>query len=196
MYGYLEITFGPMFSGKTNRLIDGVNKYVDKNRQQNRNNRALVINHSMDNRGDGLSPHNKREVKCDVLKTEKLSDVNVEIFDYIAIDEAQFFTDLYTTVSEWLKIGKHIHCSGLVADYNKNVFGQIIQLIPLADDVTHLKAFCYVCGNNVENAPFTVCLDASIENKIHSHSCNKILVGAGEYYRPICGKHHSMFFEK
>lgn len=188
MYGYLEITFGPMFSGKTNRLIDGVNKYVDKNRQQNRNVRALVINHCMDNRGDGLSPHNKREVKCEVLKIEKLSDVNVEIFDYIAIDEAQFFTDLYNTVSEWLKMGKHIHCSGLVADYNKNVFGQIIQLIPLADDVTQLKAFCYVCGNKVENAPFTVRLDASVEKR----ACNKILVGAGEYYRPTCGKHHDM----
>lgn len=187
MTGYLEITFGPMFAGKTNRIIDGVNKYVDKSKQQGKRTRALVINHSMDNRGEGggLTPHNKREVKGMVIKTEKLSDINVEYFDYIVIDESQFFDDLYVTVCEWLKMNKHIHCSGLIADFNKNVFGQLISLFTLADNITQLKAFCSVCGDKVENAPFTMRIDKDQDKS------GKILVGAGEYYRPVCGKHHT-----
>jgi thymidine kinase len=181
MTGYLDITFGPMFSGKTNNLIDKVNSYIDKSKQQGKNNKTLVINHSSDDRDVGLSPHTKREVKTLVFKASLLSEINVDLYNYIAIDEAQFFPDLKYTVEHWLKLGKRIHCVGLIANTERQVFGQLSSLFVIADNITQLKAFCYVCGDKTPNASFTISIVPKKDG---------ILVGAQEYYRPVCGNHY------
>lgn len=183
MNGYLEITFGPMFSGKTSRLIDKMNKYIDMNGQKGDIVDTIVINHISDNRGEGLTPHTQKTVKSKVVKCEKLSDIDVNDYDYIAIDESQFFPDLFTVVNKWLKKGKYIHCSGLVADSDRQKFGQLSSLIYRADDIVQLKAFCSVCGDKIENAPFTKLIKRKQKN-------GQILVGSSDYYRPVCGDHY------
>ena len=58
-YGYLHIIMGPMFSGKTSRLI---NLYE----LLKVNNEVLTINHTLDNRYgvNKISTHDKREIPC------------------------------------------------------------------------------------------------------------------------------------
>ena len=183
MAGYLDITFGPMFSGKTSNLIDKVNSYIDKSKQQGKNIKTLVINHSSDDRDVGLSPHTKREVKTPVFKALILSEIKVDLYDYIAIDESQFFPDLKLVVESWLKLGKHVHCTGLIANSERHVFGQLSSLFVIADNITQLKAFCYICGDKTPNASFTISIAPKKDN---------ILVGAQEYYRPVCGSHYKL----
>lgn len=184
MSGYLEITFGPMFSGKTNMLIDKVNRYVSVRKQQGKEPRVIVINHSSDIRKEGLTPHNNRDVNSDVISAVYLADVDVKNYDYIAVDESQFFIDLIPTILYWLSLGKHIHCSGLVADARMRKFGNLIDIIPIASHIEQLKAFCSVCGDKMLNAPFTRLVN------VKELGDTNILVGAEEHYRAVCAKHH------
>ena len=56
--GYLELIVGPMFSGKTTRLIEIYNKYQQKN--------VIAINYSQDTRYSDtmLSSHDKKMIPC------------------------------------------------------------------------------------------------------------------------------------
>ena len=92
--GYLEIFIGPMFSGKTSKLIDLYKQYSFCNIP------LAVINHSSDTRYDNtmLSTHDKVMIPC--LQTETLTRVTNEMdnIDVILINEGQFFDDLYDFV--------------------------------------------------------------------------------------------------
>jgi len=191
MAGYLEVTIGPMFSGKTTNLIDKANRYVAVRKQRGENVSVVIINHTSDERisksGDALTPHSNARIthtdNISFIKTKYLQDVSLDIIekaDYIAIDEGQFFMDLYAGVATWLRMGKHVHCSGLIADSNRFPFGFITTIMAIADDIEHLKAFCSICGDKVLNAPFTKC---------SKEKSGQVLVGGSEEYYPVCGKH-------
>ena len=187
MCGYLEVTFGPMFSGKTTALIDKVNRFISVRKIQNKSAKVLIINFIGDNRTteteDGLTPHVERKIvdgDKTVVKVGNLTDVNIEPYDYIVIDECQFFNDLVVNVMNWLTMKKHIHCSGLIADSDRYIFGDLYELIPRADHVEQLKAFCTICGDKILNAPFTKCI---------TKKENQTLIGGKGDYIPVCGKH-------
>ena len=193
MAGYLDITFGPMFSGKTTALVDRANRFASVRKQQGRQTNILIINHTGDTRKnqteDGLTPHSFKVIKHGnktTVKTDSLFSIPYHTIissDYIAIDECQFFEDLDTAVLDWVKLDKHIHCSGLVADSERKTFGKLIYLIPRADNVEQLKAFCTKCGDITlnENAPFT---KSRIEKE------DQTFIGAEESYIPVCGRHY------
>ena len=67
--GYLEIIKGPMFSGKTTRLLDIHTKYSFCGFD------TILINYEQDNRYSDvlLSSHDKRMIPC--IKTLYLSDI-------------------------------------------------------------------------------------------------------------------------
>lgn len=187
MPGYLEVTFGPMFSGKTTSLIDKANRFIAIRQSQGKTAKILIINYIGDNRStiniNGLTPHTARVIEGannTNIRVKSLKTVDIANFDYIVVDECQFFDDLEETVLKWLCLDKHIHCSGLVADYKRNNFGQLCCLIPRADSVEQLKAFCYICGDKILNAPFTkrIIDDSSI-----------VKIGGKESYLPVCGNH-------
>ena len=187
MCGYLEVTFGPMFSGKTTALIDKVNRFISVRKIQSKSAKVLIINYVEDTRAteteDGLTPHIERKIMdCDktVMKVNNLTDVDVEPYDYIVVDECQFFDDLVVNVMTWLTKKKHIHCSGLLADSERRIFGDLYELIPRADHVEQLKAFCTICGDKILNAPFTKCM---------TYKTDQTLIGGSGDYIPVCGKH-------
>jgi thymidine kinase len=176
--GYLSLILGPMFSGKTSALI---NRYNTINNTAN----TIVINHSSDDRYDKtgmeLVSHDNVRIPCFCFK--KLRDIyNLECdfnnIKYILINEAQFFEDLLIMVTIFVeKYNMHVYIAGLDGDYKKKKFGQIMDLIPLADDITKLKSKCK-CGMP---APFTKRI--TDENK-------QILVGTCNY-EPTCRKCHN-----
>jgi thymidine kinase len=187
MPGYLEITFGPMFSGKTTCLIDKANRFISIRHSQNKRAKILIINYIDDNRTtlniNGLTPHTSRTIdttNSTNVRVNSLKTIDISEFDYVVVDECQFFDDLEEVILKWLLLDKHIHCSGLVADYKRNNFGQLCRLIPRADTVTQLKAFCYICGDKILNAPFT---------KKIAEDTNIVKIGGKESYLPVCGAH-------
>ena len=60
--------------------------------------------------------------------------------DVIGIDEAQFFPDLLEFIKQTERDNKIIIIAGLDGDSNRKPFGQILDCIPLCDEVTKLTA--------------------------------------------------------
>jgi thymidine kinase len=160
-YGYLEVILGPMFSGKTSRLVEIYNQCKFCNID------VIVINHLIDNRYDDklLSTHDKIKIPC--IKTERLFDIwdeqlslrddiiiprindKLQLFTskVILINEGQFFPDLFEFVNVLLKYKKQIYICGLDGDFERNKYGQILDIIPLCDKVEKLTSLCSICKN-------------------------------------------------
>lgn len=144
--GFLEIILGPMFSGKTTRLIEIYNKY-------NRSSKKIsVINYSMDTRYHDkmLSTHNQVMIPCIFSSTihSLLDSPVIKDADIILINEGQFFEDVYESVVELVeKMKKKVYVCGLDSDFKRNKFGNLLNLIPLCDNVVKLHSNCNQCDN-------------------------------------------------
>lgn len=155
--GYLELIMGPMFSGKTSRLVEVYNqcKFCDIP--------VVAINHDIDNRYDceaTIVTHDKNKIPCiktNILKNiwnpdikEGVDNSNYLITKYsevILINEGQFFNDLFEVVNDMINHGKKVYVCGLDGDFERKQFGQMLDLIPLCDKVTKLTSLCSKCKN-------------------------------------------------
>ena len=149
--GELHIIIGSMFSGKTSTLIDLYNKLklADIN--------VIAINYAEDQRYSEnlLSTHDK--VMIPAINLIKLSNIKKSSFNnekyhnskYILINEAQFFGDLYEfAINAVERDKKCVYVYGLDGDFQRDKFGQIMDLIPLSNTITKLQACCHFCPNN------------------------------------------------
>ena len=172
---YLKIILGPMFSGKTSELIRIYkhNKIAEIP--------TLVVNHVSDIRYSAcnLSTHDGIEIPC--IKLNKLEEIHSHLpalEQYtILINEGQFFEDLYYVVSKLLQ-REHltIVICGLDGDYKMENFGQILNLIPLANEVEKLYAICKYCRN-----------PASFTHRTTNETAQKV-IGDIDKYVPVCRK--------
>lgn len=144
----LELILGCMFSGKSTELIRRCQRH------QALGNFILVVNSSRDTRSDldVVQTHDKCVMAC--IKTDDLFQLDIEPYKVIAIDEAQFFTGLQTFVQRALALKKHVIIAGLDGDFEQREFGEILNLVPHADEITKLYALCMMCKNGTL-APFT-----------------------------------------
>jgi thymidine kinase len=158
--GYLELIIGPMYSGKTSKLLEIYKqcKFCDIS--------VCVINHSLDKRyhDSMLSSHDKAMIPC--LNIENIYDLwfnngEIDLTEFankknhtlirnshvILINEGQFFKGLHTVVYDMLKNNKIVYICGLDGDFERKKFGEILDLIPLCDKVTKLTSLCSLCKN-------------------------------------------------
>jgi thymidine kinase len=99
----------------------------------------------------------------------------------IIVDEAQFFPDLRDFVLYAVDAcNKDVVIVGLDGDADRKPFGQILECMPLADEITKLKAFCRSCKDGTE-ALFTFC---------NQNKTEQVCVGGAEMYMPLCRKHY------
>ena len=186
---YLELFIGPMYAGKTSKLLDIYKQCNFCNIS------VTVINHSTDTRYHNtmMSTHDKIMIPC--IQTINLNDVwnytNVDDnysdesenhiklrnSDVILINEGQFFEDLYDVVVDMLNNNKKIYICGLDGDFQRNKFGQILDLIPLCDKVTKLTSLCSICKNGTLGI-FSMRLTTEKQ---------QTLVGSDNYV-PVCRK--------
>ena len=191
MVGFLEITFGPMFSGKTSDLVQKVHLYLDINEAKGTKKKALIINSSKDKRNiskyKNLTSHSsiKKEIsECiECISVDNLEGVDVNGFDYISIDECQFYNDLESVIKKWILMGKKIHCVGLISDINKSRFGDLLDLFPVASKINQLKAYCVLCKDHLQNASFTKLSKPTGSNSV-------VFVSGEEHYIPVCTEHY------
>jgi thymidine kinase len=183
MCGEINIILGCMRSGKTTHLISEWYKWnsISKN--------AICINFAEDVRY-GIDPdharvysHDLLNVKCiNALTLKEIDDIIIAEKDcnVVLINEGQFFPDLLKYVIKWCEEhNKNILISGLDGDYLRKPFGQILDLIPYANKVKKLKAFCSICKDGT-HAHFTKRITDDIEQKIIGN----------DIYVSVCRKHY------
>ena len=183
----LKLIFGPMFSGKTTHLIEQLVVYADLNFP------TLYVNHDVDCRSseDGIatshsSQFNVISPKIDKTKTTLLSQVDVEKYKVIGVDEGQFYQDLVEVVDGWLQVGKIVIIAGLDGDFRMKSFGRMHELISLADagGICKLAAKCIRCLEEKN-----ILIDAGFTAR-YTQDSDLILVGGQESYRAVCRQCH------
>jgi thymidine kinase len=183
--GYLELIIGPMYSGKTSKLIEIAKQcnLCDIS--------YVVINHKLDDRFNNVTvndsmmyTHDKVNIKCIYVDKIKTIMETINNFDVILINEGQFFTDLYESVEEMLLINKQVYIAGLDGDFQRKRFGSIIDLIPVCDKVTKLNSLCGVCR---DGTPGIFSLRTFQEKE-------QIVIGSNNYI-PVCRNCYLLFNE-
>lgn len=178
----LELIIGPMYAGKSTELIKKIKMYEILEKK------ILIVNHVINNRYGtvGISTHDKTkcEKSINVEKLEELENNYKDLFnesEVIIIEELQFFYDAFSKITEWLdKYDKKIIAAGLVSDYAKKPFGDVLSLVPHAEEVIKLNALCKKCKDGTK-ACFT---KRTINNQ------NVVIVGSNECYEAVCRKHY------
>jgi thymidine kinase len=189
--GSLTVYTGPMFCGKTTRLITDITGYADMYDHV----KPLLINSQLDVRNidEVISSHSSNykglSPKVVLTSTGLLNSIDVTNYDVIGVDEAQFFPDLVKSVKSWVSQGKHVICAGLDSDIHMNPFGHLHELLHFADDFVKLKAVCGKCIS--ENKGFlTLTKGASFTGK-YSKLCdgNVVEIGGADKYYASCRRH-------
>lgn len=180
--GYIEIILGCMFSGKTTALMNRAKSYNSIGAN------VMNINYFMDTRyGDNhIISHDKEKLESiniknlsEIKNTPKYNDIynNSTI---ICVNEAQFFSDLKSCILDFCyEDKKKIFICGLDGDYKQEPFGQILELIPHANKVSKLSAFCGVC----KDGTLACCTKRIVDDK------EQILIGSNGEYIPVCRSH-------
>ena len=188
--GSLELIGGSMYSGKTTELLRRLICDTFVNRE------VLYINNSSDTRVPGsFSTHNplyqkyfdgKNKIAIKFKSYSSLPPLeDVREFDTIGIDESQFFDNLSEVHNYVEKGNKKVIVCGLIGDSERKKFGHIADLIPMAENYTHLSASCIICADEVDHlvpAPFTHRISGLHETQID--------VGSKDKYIAVCRKHH------
>jgi len=176
----LEIILGPMFAGKTSALQSIIRRYESLGLK------CIAFKPQIDTRyGDDNYMYNHDKVKTPVSSVTFLTQQSL-YSDYmdaklIIIEEGQFFTDLYEFVLKAVETDKkHIIVAGLDGDRFRKPFGQLLQLIPIADRVTKLTSLCKLCADGT-SALFTYGKTSTNET---------VEVGGSDIYMPVCRKHY------
>jgi thymidine kinase len=176
----LELIVGPMFAGKTSALQSiirrhealGIKCMVFKPIRDSRyGNDAYIYNHD-----------NTRiyATAVDSLMAEFHSHYYPSL-KLIVIEEGQFFEDLYDFVLRAVEVDKkHVVVGGLDGDRFRRPFGQILQLIPLADRITKLTSLCKLCADGTP----------ALFSYSNTHSSETIHIGGAESYIPVCRNHY------
>jgi thymidine kinase len=151
--GWIEVICGSMFSGKTEELI-------------RRLKRAKIANLKVEIYKPAI------DVRYDQTILLLAQDVDV-----VGIDEAQFFDAEIMHVCETLALrGIRVIVAGLDMDYLGKPFGQMPNLLAIADYITKLHAICMKCGN-IANVSY---------RKVGGE--NQVMLGEKETYEPRCRK--------
>ena len=201
--GSLHMFIGPMFAGKTSKLIEIKNFY------KNTTMKTTVIDYIDDIQKSAISGwsvngelynytnisdlhtsvltnHNNIQIiDClQIYKLDQLIKFINELGDVLLINESQFFEDSYHFVNTVIHppYNKKVFMFGLDGDFKANLFGNWMLLIPHCDTIEKLKS--------------SICEHCKKQHAIYSHrtinSEEQIIIGGKETYIPLCRKCYHM----
>lgn len=180
--GYLEVILGPMFSGKTSKLVEIYKQYMFCNIP------VIVINHSEDIRYSETDMVTHDQIKINCVQSKNLLSVvhdQIDVFTSnetlaVIINEGQFFPDLYSTVYQMVNEHKvHVYVAGLDGDFKQEKFGQMLDLIPICDKVYKLHSLCVKCKNGSK---------AIFSHRTNTEITSQKQIGSSDLYIPLCRK--------
>jgi thymidine kinase len=170
----IEVTCGPMFSGKTEKLlrklkrakIAEVSYIVVKPNIASRyaDEEVGIVTHDQESKAPAVV----------VSSLEQLYEI-AHNYQIIAIDEAQFFDkDLYKVVLKLADEGKRILASGLDMDFQREPFETMSNLLSVADKIDKINSVCMGCKGNASYSYRTV------------NNTDQKFIGSTESYLPLC----------
>lgn len=142
--GWIEVICGSMFSGKTEELIRRLK------RARIANLKVEIFKPALDTRYDETQvvSHDANAIQSTPIDNSQTILLLAQDVDVVGIDEAQFFDNEITTVCETLALrGIRVIVAGLDMDYTGRPFGQMPDLLAIADFITKLHAICVKCGS-------------------------------------------------
>jgi thymidine kinase len=185
--GYLELILGPMFSGKTTQLIQKYNNYTYIGKS------VVVINYADDKRyhDSMLSTHDKKMIPCILtydlhdMWTNTLNEYYSQIHsaDVILINEGQFFEFIKDVIIDMVdNENKIIYICGLDGDFKRQIFGELVYLVPFCDKITKLTSLCAECKNGKKG----------IFSCRITKETSQIVIGS-DNYKPLCRECYKAF---
>jgi len=170
------LILGPMFSGKSTELIRRLKRYKVAKYE------VLIIKYAKDVRYDELSiaTHDKQTLMASEAATS-LTDLTNKADDYdvIGIDEGQFFPDIMWAETMANK-GKIVLIAALDGTFQRKPFANVLELVPLAENITKLNAVCMNCFG-----------EAAFSKRITDENSLEVIGGADKYMA-VCRKcYHS-----
>ena len=176
----LTIITGPMFSGKTSKLISIAKANLIAG------NKIGVYKPSNDDRYcvEGIATHDGREIPAVMLdrhNPDKLWFNGFYATRYnpdavLFFDECQFFN---TNKFEWLirkLLDRNVVCAGLANDFQGFPFGPMPYLLSVADQIISLKAVCAKCKK----------IGTATRTFRKTKDQRQTVVGGAEMYEPRC----------
>ena len=139
----LHIVSGCMFAGKSTELVNTYNRLIPTQT-------VLVIDYDTGSKALNqfyLSTHDGIIVPSMNLSVLTIDTDICTQYDVLLINEAQFFKGLKEFVLKELTKKKTVYLFGLDGDFKQEKFGEILDLIPMADTYKKLYATC-ACGSN------------------------------------------------
>jgi thymidine kinase len=140
--GWVHVICGPMFSGKTEALLKTVRRLEIAGKN------VGLFKPEIDVRTEQIISRNGLSYPSKSIEgvTQLYSSLMRNDYDYIAIDEAQFFDKtLYSAVRTIANSGIRVIVSGLDRDFLGRAFGPMGDILVEADSVDKLTAVCFVC---------------------------------------------------
>ena len=198
--GCFELYIGCMFASKSTELIKQANRFKSIGAK------VLKINHKINDRYDttNISTHDN-VILNNCISLNKLIPLisnindekspNIDDYNVLIIEEIQFFNDAVEFVKECVDIKKKIViAAGLDGDFNRCPFPVVSNLIPLADKLIKLTAYCGICRDRTPGifsklikAPTT---DNTSNNTPNDISKDNIIIGSTDKYIAVCRKHY------
>ena len=174
-HGWIEVICGSMFSGKTEELIRRLK------RAKIANLKVEIFKPGIDIRYDeqNIVSHDSNLIHSTPIDNSQKILLLAQDVDVIGIDEAQFFDPEITHVCQQLALGgTRVIVAGLDMDFMGKPFGQMPNLLAVADYITKLHAICVMCGNI---ASFSFRKAAGDK---------QVMLGEKDEYIPLCRKHY------
>lgn len=169
--GWIEVICGSMFSGKTEELIRRLKRVKIANLK------VEIFKPAIDVRYDETKvvSHDANAIQSTPIENSQTILLLSQDVDVVGIDEAQFFDDQIMHVCESLAMrGVRVIVAGLDMDYLGRPFGQMPNLLAIADYITKLHAICVQCGN-IANVSYRKTAEGG-----------QVLVGEKDIYEPRC----------
>jgi thymidine kinase len=169
--GWIEVICGSMFSGKTEELIRRLKRVKIANLK------AEIFKPAFDTRYDAVNivSHDTNFIQSTPVDSSQNILLLAQGVDVVGIDEAQFFDNEIANVCEQLALqGIRVIVAGLDMDYKGKPFGQMPNLLAVADYITKLHAICVKCGN-IANVSYR-----------KTATEGQVLLGEKDVYEPRC----------
>jgi len=186
--GYLHLICGCMFSGKSSSLVR------HRKRHEIAHKKTLLVKFAGDTRYDQDDDSKLQSRAHGILRTHDLVEEHeavicsnleelfkgennklVAISDVICIDEIQFYSDNVQGCQRLVAMGKLVIASGLFADFQRQPFPGMAQLVALSDSPEFLTAICHDC-----------CLDNATCSYRLTSDTSQVVIGGSEMYIPLC----------
>ena len=176
---------GPMFGGKTTKLLSAVDRYKYQKRD------IFAFKPQVDQRyaKQKIVTHWGGKLKADlvsdateILEALVLNGISLKDQPVVAVDEAFMLKDAGAILPKLFQAGATVIVSTLQISSDGTAFPEVAGFLPYATKVEVCPAVCTICG-----------ADAHYTEKIGGRVDHGIEVGGAEMYQPRCFEHFTYY---